>query len=189
MNTGSPRAIAILASGAAGFVQSACLACALLSTSACARSVISVLPAQAMAQEAVPQPVSVRVDATTVRLPLVVSGAEVAFSDVDRALSRSVRKAIAAPMSKLTLAPGAHLDLQVEIVEAHAEYSHERLVVGLAARATLRREKGNAYVAQTHAHATASEHGPAAHGATAVLVCTDSIATDLARWLLGLDLR
>src|SRR5262249_25519976 len=117
MNTGPPSAMAILAGGAAGFVQSACLGFALLSAPRCAPSVIAVLPAQTTAQDVALQPVSVRVDATTVRLPLAVSGADVAFSDVDRALSRSVRKAIAAPVSKLTLAPGTHLDLQVEIVE------------------------------------------------------------------------
>jgi hypothetical protein len=186
---GRPRAREALVRMTAGFVQCACLAWAVSSSAACSPSIVSVLPTQASAPLAATQPVSIRVDATTVRLPLVVSGGDVAFSDVDRALSRSVQKAILAPISKLTLAPSTHLDLQIEIVEAHAEYSRERLVVGLAARATLRRERGNAYVAQTHAHATASEHGPSSLGASAVLACTDSIASQLAGWLQGLDLH
>jgi len=157
----------------------------------CSAAVVSVLPAHGpnAALTAAPPPIAVVLDATTVPLPLGVKGAGVSFGDVDRALLRSVEQAVAAASPRLTLPPGSHLELQVELVDGRAEYSRGQLVVVLAARATLRHRKGNTYVAQTHAHATASAHSPPEHGASAVLACTDKIATDLTGWLLGLELH
>jgi len=173
------------------FVHSACFVCMAAIFSACGTSVVSVLPTQSSITPRVgaPRPIEVTVDATTVRLPLVVSGANVAFGDVDRALARSIDQALAAASPKFSLPPGLHLELQVELIDVHGEYSRGRLVIGMAARATLRQRKGNAYVAQTHAHSTASAHVSAARGAPAVLACTDSIARQLSGWLLGLELR
>lgn len=171
-------------------VHVACLMLGMGFLPACSTTVLSVLPAQAPPPSHERKPsISIVLDSTTARLPLSVSGSDVAFGDVDRALARSVEAAVAAASPKLHLAPDAHLVLAVELIDARAEYSHERLVVALAARATLRHEKGNAYVAQTHAHSTASAHVPASHGAPSVLACTDSIASQLSGWLLGLDVH
>jgi hypothetical protein len=155
----------------------------------CAIPVVSVLPTQAStgAPPRSPGPIAVVLNATAVRLPLVVSGADIAYGDVDRALARSVEQSLQSASPRLTLPPGAHLQLQVEIVDARAEYSSERLVIEMAVRATLRHTKGNAYIAQTHAHSTASAHAPPSRSASAVLACTDSIANQLTGWLLGIE--
>lgn len=170
------------------FVQGAGLLLAISGAPGCSESVISVLPARSLAQHA-ETPVTVAVDATSVRLPMRVSGTSVTYGDVDRALSRSIETAIARALPKLRLGSGQRLSLFVEILEARAEYGDGRLVITLDTRATLRRVSGNTYVAQTHAHARHSGHVKVAHGSPVIIACIDSIATQLSGWLLGLDLR
>lgn len=168
-------------------VRSACLACALIA--ACSQTVISVLPAQTPRQIRAPVPVEVAVDATGVFMPMHVSGAGVAYSDVDRALARSLESALAAVFPRLSLASDQRLLLRVEILETHAEYAEGRLVVRMATRATLRRVRGNAYIAQTHAHTSHSALVSPQRGSSVVIACTDAISTELSGWLLGLELH
>jgi hypothetical protein len=152
-------------------------------------SVVSVLPAQARVEAERASPLRVAVDATSTHLPLTVAGAGVAYGDVDRALARAIEHALEPTTQELARRSAAQLGLAVELVEAHAETSRDRLVVRLAVRATLRENAGNVYLAQTHAHASASAVVPAEHGAQVVLDCTDSIAHQLSGWLAGMDLR
>jgi hypothetical protein len=152
-------------------------------------SVVSVLSAHASATEDQLTPVRVAVDATSTHLPLVVSGSDIAFGDIDRALARAIEHALEPTTQALARRNAKSLGLTVELVEAHAEYARDRLVVRLAARATLREDAGNVYVAQTHAHASASAVLPAENGAEVVLSCTDSLAHQLSNWLRGMDLR
>ena len=152
-------------------------------------NVVSVLPAQPNIAQQRARPVRVTIDATTTHLPLAVAGANTSYGDVDHAFARAIEHALEATSEELAHRKAQPLGLAVELVEAHAEYSRDRLVVRMAVRATLRENSGNVYVAQTHAHATASAVVPPERGAPVVLDCTDSIADQLSGWLGGLDLR
>jgi hypothetical protein len=151
--------------------------------------VVSVLPARAATEAERSRPVRVSVDTTSTHLPLVVAGADVAYGDVDQALARAVEHALEPTTLELAQKNARPLGLSVELVEARAEYARDRLVVRLAVRATLRESSGNVYLAQTHAHSSASAVVPAERGAGAVLECTDSIGHQLSGWLGGMDLR
>ena len=154
-----------------------------------APSVVSVLPAQARVEADHAGPLRVTVDATSTHLPLAVAGAGVAYGDVDQALARAIEHALEPTAQELARRNAQKLGLAVELVEARADYSRDRLVVRLAARATLRENAGNVYLAQTHAHSSASAVVPAERGAPVVLDCADSIAHQLSGWLGGMDLR
>jgi hypothetical protein len=152
-------------------------------------SVVSVLPARPSAEEDRASPLRVVIDATTTHLPLAVAGANVAYGDVDRALARAVEHALETTSQDLARRNARQLGLAVDLVEAHAEYSHDRLVVRMTVRATLRETLGNVYLAQTHAHSSASAVVAAESGARVVLDCTDSIGHQLSGWLSGMELR
>jgi hypothetical protein len=147
--------------------------------------VISILPAQVASSEQRASPLSVVVDASNTHLPLPVSGANVAYGDVDRALSRSIEGALVRVSAELAARHARRLELAVELLDAHAEYSRERLVVRLTVRATLRENAGNVYVAQTHARASASAVILPERGASVVSDCDAAIARQLSGWLEG----
>jgi hypothetical protein len=154
----------------------------------CTSRTISVLNGQAVLRAPSASALYVDVAVASVRLPLEVSGGSIAYRDVDLALSRSLERALAPQLAQLT-DKRQHLALQVELVEARAEYAHERLIVELGVRATLRDRQGNVYLAQSHAHHAASLTVAPEQGAPAVLECTDAIGSDLAGWLAGVDLH
>ena len=126
---------------------------------------------------------SVLVDSAEVRLPLHVSGSELAFIDLDRALVLSIERAF----ETVNLGSSAHTRASfvvlVELLNARAAKSSERLVVELVARVTLRRNPGNLYVAQTHAHARCAGTIDATKGASTVRSCIDSVASQLQGWM------
>jgi hypothetical protein len=157
---------------------------------ACSSShTISVLRSSAAARAPSVSALHVDVDATSAHLPLAVSGSALAYRDVERALAESLEKSLAPQLAQLSLRHAQQLVLLVELVEARADYAHERLVVELAVRATLRERTGNAYLAQTHAHHAAFSASAPEHGAPAVLECTDAIGSELSGWIAGIDLR
>jgi len=133
--------------------------------------------------------VHVSLDASSARLPLDVSGASVAYGDVDRALIESIERATRPLAEELVRRRARPLELTLELVNAHAEYDHGRLLVRLGVRATLRERAGNLYLAQTHARATASAALPAERGSNVVLDATNALGDQLSNWLAGMDLR
>lgn len=115
-----------------------------------------------------------------------VWGSDVAYAGVDRALEEAISRA-ALPV--LAERGGARrYELFIELVEARADYAGNRLVVALTVRATLRNRSGNAYVAQTHAHAAVSLLAPPESGANEVRAAAAAIAAKLSGFLLGLEL-
>jgi hypothetical protein len=150
--------------------------------------VISILPAQVARSEDRTPPLSVVVDATNTHLPLAISGANLAYGDVDRALSQAIERALVRLSAELAARHARRLELAVELIDAHAEYSRERLVVRLTVRATLRENAGNVYVAQTHARASASAVVAPERGATVVSDCDAALARQLSGWLDGMEL-
>jgi hypothetical protein len=151
--------------------------------------VISVLPARTATEAEASPPLRVAVDTTSAQLPLAVSGASIAYGDVDQALTCAVERALEPTLRELARRHAQQLGLSVELLEARAASTHDGLIVRLAVRATLRENAGNVYLAQTHAHANASAAVPAERGAQVVLDCTDSIGRQLSGWLAGMDLR
>ncbi len=127
------------------------------------------------------------IDVTSVHLPLAVSGANVAYSDVDRALGRSIARETAGFEGRWGSA-GRPLELDVELIEAHAEYAGGRLVVRLTTRSTLRDRAGNRYIAQTYARGSDSATVVVDQGGAVVRSATDAVGRRLAGWLAGLDL-
>jgi hypothetical protein len=164
------------------------VAFATLWATGCASHLVSVLTPVSEAPPAEHAALSVVVEATAVHLPLPVSGANVAYSDVDRALSRSIGEATTEVAKKIAGA-GRSDQLTVELIEAHAEYSVGRLVVSLTTRDTLRARTGNTYIAQTYARGSASGIVSPERGGTVVLRVTDAIGSQLSGFLLGLDLH
>jgi hypothetical protein len=150
--------------------------------------VISILPTEVTGEEERAPALSVAVDASNTHLPLPISGASIAYGDVDRALARAIERALGRLSGELAARHARRLELAVELVEAHAEYVRERLVVRLTVRATLRESTGNVYLAQTHAHASASAVIAPEHGATVVSDCDAAIARQLSGWLDGMSL-
>ncbi|HEX4338862.1 MAG TPA: hypothetical protein VH062_23310 [Polyangiaceae bacterium] len=155
-----------------------------MSTGCASQRVVSVLSQNDLHAMSAVAP-SVVVEATSVRLPMPVSGAAVAYADVDRALDEAIS---AAAVPVLEAHGRGRYELVVELIEAHAEYAGSRLVVALTVRATLRGRAGNTYVAQTHARATASGAVAPEQGGSVVLTASHSIASKLAGFLLGLEL-
>ena len=159
-------------------------------TSACSGTrIVSVLPEQAQTRAHAAPLLLIRVDATSTQLPLAVAGASIAYGEVDRALAVSVEHATRTLSEELARRHARPLAFTVEIVDAHAEDDRGRLLVRMTVRATLRERAGNAYVAQTHAHANASAAFAPDEGGKAVLEVTDSLGGELAGFLAGLDLR
>ena len=143
------------------------------------------LPASAAALRAVSadEPLRVIVDTSSLHLPLAVVGANVTFTDLDAALAWSVERALLPIKSRLAKPNARALELHVELLEARAEETSGQLGVSLVARATLRQRAGNAYVAQTHAHARCSGAPAPSGGSQVVLQCTTAVARQLQGWL------
>jgi hypothetical protein len=136
-----------------------------------------------------PLTIEIQIDTTSARLPLVVAGSDVAFTDVDRALDESVAQAMSEPPGALAMQRAHQLRLLVELVETRAERAGERLVVHMLARATLREASGNAYVAQTQVLSSASGSVDGDRGAKVVRDCTDDLGSKLSGWIAGIDDR
>ncbi len=151
--------------------------------------VVSVLAERPSASIEHMPPLLTTIDASNAHLPLNVSGASVAYGDVDRALADSVERATRSLAEELAQKHARPLELTLEIVDAHAEYERERLLVRLGLRATLRERAGNTYLAQTHVHASAAATVTPERGAKIVLEATDTLGGKLSGWLAGMDLR
>ena len=108
------------------------------------------------------------------RDPLPVSGSDVAFADLAKALGHAVLRAAA---------PYHDGILTVDLVRADAEYNDARLSVSLAVRATLRNRVGNDIIATTTAvcHDGAIVNPDA--GTPVLWSCMARIGRDLAGWL------
>jgi hypothetical protein len=153
----------------------------------CSTTTVSLWSARAPAPPA--GVLKIDLDTTSVHLPLRVDGARVTFTDVDRALTQSLQNALRPFTLNLGERHAAPLALFVELIDAHADYAQERLVVRMTVRATLRERSGNSYVAQTHAHFSSSGATTPERGAPIALSCSDAIAGQLSGWLSGMDLR
>jgi hypothetical protein len=158
----------------------------------CSPTAVSALSPRAppaTARASPPLVLETQVDTTSARLPLVVVGWDIAFSDVDRALEQSIDEAVAQPSNDLATRGAGGLKLLVELVDARAERHDDRLVVHMLARATLREASGNAYIAQTQVLSSASGSIDRERGAKVVRDCADKVGSQLSGWLAGINLE
>ena len=169
---GSPFLWAVLVGGLAS-----------LGSSACAEPTV-ILLARSAAPEAQPEPsLDVLTRSTGVRDPLVVRGADVAYADVEA----SVGYAVVASADGWARArpPTDRFQMTIELTSAEASYAGGRLSVALGARATLRRNPGNVFVAQTSARCDQAALLPASEGQPVFASCARLLGRSLASWLAG----
>ena len=114
------------------------------------------------------------------RDPLPVSGSDVAFVDLPRALGHAVLRAVA---------PYHEGVLTVEIVRADADFNSARLSVSLVVRATLRSSIGNQFIATTTTVCRDGAITPPESGAPVLWSCMARIGSDLAHWIADIPPR
>jgi hypothetical protein len=129
-----------------------------------------------------PDRVQVKVDASSVKIPLVVSGAHTRYVDLDVALETALVQALATGANDLPARSPQDYRLLVELIEARAEYSEGRLLVQLSVRATLKQNQGNDYVAQTHAHVRQTGLLGTDDGLSVVLDAVGTVVSQLRGW-------
>lgn len=147
---------------------------------------LSVLPPQGGTHDATtraPDRFRIKVDASSVQLPLVVNGAHTRYVDLDRAIETSLEQALAAGGTEVR---AQDYLLYAELIEARAEYADGRLLVQLSVRATLKQNHDTIYVAQTHAHACQAGALGADDGLSVVLGAVGTVVTQLRGWFLDL---
>jgi hypothetical protein len=111
------------------------------------------------------------------RDPLPVSGAHVAFADLETALGQAVLRAVK---------PRHDSVLTVELIAADATYKDSRLAVSMVVRATLRTRLGTTFVAQTQVVCRDGAIIAAESGAKVIWSCMTHLGQDLGGWLAGL---
>lgn len=112
-----------------------------------------------------------------VKDPLPVNGANVAYADLERALSQAIIRSVR---------PRHESTLTVELVSAEASYDRERVAISFVARATLKRHEGNAFVGQTQLVCRDAALVEPAAGSTVVWSCMVQLGRDLGGWLDGI---
>lgn len=128
-------------------------------------------------------PLEVVTRGTAVPDPLPVRGTSVVYGDLEAALGLAVSSA-GVPWAQAHREKRADgWQLFVELTRAEAEEQHERLIVTLDVRATLRGRAGNVYLAQTSAHCRQAGLVEAASGGPVVYACMTRIGRDLTSWL------
>ena len=106
--------------------------------------------------------------------PLPVSGAHVAYADLETALDQAVLRAV----------PPRHDHvLTVELVAADALYANTRLSVSLVVRATLRAKAGDTFVAQKQFLCRDGAIIPPEQGERVIWSCMTRLGQDLGGWL------
>ena len=152
-----------------------------LALASCGASLVPVVPdgPQDTGTSAAASDPSFEVVARTasVKDPLPVTGAHVAYAELERALGQAVIRAVR---------PRHDHTLSVELVAAEAEFANSRLSVSLVARATLRTREGNAFVAQTQAICRDAALVAPSSGASVVWSCMVRLGRDLGGWLDGI---
>ena len=109
--------------------------------------------------------------------PLPVSGAEVAYSDLEHTFAQAIVRAVA---------PRHDSVLTVELIGGDASYDSARVAVTLLARATLRSRVGNQFIAQTQVACRDGAIVPPQEGGRVVWSCMTRLGKDLSGWLEGL---
>jgi len=150
----------------------------LLCVAACSATSAHLLPLRHFSgEQAAPSPGALEIvtASTTVKEPLEVRGASVAFVELAPALREAVASEVDGSFQQWRLS--------LELVDATAEFNSGRLIVRMTARATLRARADNAYVAQSQHVCSSSGVVPEIDGAKVAHACLVELARDTASWL------
>jgi hypothetical protein len=131
-------------------------------------------------------PLEVVTRSTAVKDPLVVTGSDVSYADLEAALGHSISSATV-PWAEqhISQRPGGW-QLFVEVTEAKAEYeSSGRLIITMNTRSTLRTRRDHDYLAQVQVPCREAGLTTPDKGAPVVFSCMSRIGRDLASWLGG----
>ena len=131
-------------------------------------------------------PLEVVTRGTGVRDPLPVEGGGTSYGEVETALGHAVASATVPWAEARQAAHGGHgWQLLVELTQADARYSAQRLVVTMTVRATLRTRGDHHFLAQTQARCSTGAMSEPRDGAPVLYGCMSSVGRDLAAWLGG----
>ena len=132
-------------------------------------------------------PLEVVTRSTGVADPLVVKGADVSYADLETTVGTAISSA-AAPWAE------HHRDgnpegwqLLVELIEASANYSSERLATTIGVRLTLRTRTDHRYIAQSQASCRNAALTAPDKGAEVLYGCMSHMGRDVASWLAMVD--
>jgi hypothetical protein len=149
-----------------------------LTAAACGSELVRVTPDGVPSTTAVSDPTfEVVARIAGAKDPLPVSGAHVAFSDLETALGQAVLRVVK---------PRHDSVLTIELIAADAAYKDTRLAVSMVVRATLRTRLGNTFVAQTQVVCRDGAIIDADAGAKVIWSCMTHLGQDLGGWLEGL---
>ncbi|MBI5531304.1 MAG: hypothetical protein HY898_01215 [Deltaproteobacteria bacterium] len=132
-------------------------------------------------------PLEVVTRSTAIPDPLPVEGAPVSYADVEHSLAHAVGSATVPWAEAHRHQRPEGWQLFVELVQADAEFSDQRLKITMSVRATLRTRYGNVYLAQTHAHCQQAGLVEPERGASVIYSCMARMSRDLAGWLGGVE--
>lgn len=135
-------------------------------------------------------PLRVVTRSTAVQDPLPVRGSGVSYADVEIGLGNAIASATAPWAAAHRKAKGSKegWELFVELTNAKAQYSGDRIIFELGIRATLRTRSGYDYLAQTQLSCRQGGVVAADKGAPVIYGCMMELGHDLSGWLDGVDL-
>jgi hypothetical protein len=153
--------------------------------------VVGLIHARAVLGAASSNPPTLEVVARSIPVPdpLPVRGSDIAYADLDSALTLAVYDATsqwAASRRDHPVAKNGGWTVLLEVIGADAELDPgDRVAVSIDARATLKARSGNVYLGQTQLGCR--ERGPLTpeQGAAVAERCLARIGRDLASWLSG----
>ena len=157
----------------------------LVSSTACTRQLVTLAPVPSLpaTQSGAQRPVEVVGIASSGVDPLSVSGTNLVFDGLPRAVAEYVTTA-AAPwgLRHLSERPGGW-QMLIELVRGEADAGDGHLAVALEARVTLRTRAGQEHIGQTSGYCRVREPLAAYQPARIVYLCIERMSRDIASWL------
>lgn len=132
-------------------------------------------------------PLEVVTRSTGISDPLVVKGSEIAFADLETTVGTAISSAAAPWAEKHHDENPEGWQLLVELIEATASYSNDRLATTIAVRLTLRTRTDHRHIAQSQASCRNAALVPPERGAEVLYGCMSHMGRDVASWLAMVD--
>lgn len=164
--------------------------CSLLVACAASSRRVALLSASGIPVTATPSgaiPLEVVTRGTGVPDPIVVKGSNIVYGDTEAALGLAVSSACVPWANQHRAQRPDGWQLFVELIQADALSTDDRLTISLGVRATLRTRDGNRYLAQTQAHCRQAGLVAPENGGPVVYACMTRIGRDLSGWLAGVE--
>ena len=132
-------------------------------------------------------PLEVVTRSTGIADPLIVKGADVSYADLETTVGTAISSA-AAPWAEHHQNDNPEgWQLLVELIEASANYSSDRLATTIGVRLTLRTRTDHRYIAQSQASCRNAALTAPDKGAEVLYGCMSHMGRDVASWLAMVD--